>query len=410
MILPLSPINRVSSYFSCDSTAHRRYDCKFWQAICHATATKGHISTVCHSSDYTIRVVHSQFQLWRSWIHNVAVNSAVLDLIDGKDNLCRQSCQIGDTMLEFLVNFGSQMTIFLVSSAAPTRLPIEPAPSHVLQAYGGERIPVTGKTANVQINFSNFSHSSCVLVIRDGAKPILSMNFLPSLQFVKEYTPLMRDNSGFVASFCLQKDWNMDGTCCLAYSLTFSMKAHVKVIGSHFPCNKSNSCHTHYSSCKTKGNHKADSNIWLLQHDTELNNWQRFIYLIWRKCWKRSTESKFFIFRPQRRLPEGRFRFWKSTTNDNFHKCPIFCFYQDTIRNTCCAFNFPWGHWFCLSWYSACLCILRWHTHWSINKWHPRYHPSTCKQMDFRKQLQVKYLNMSNKSFMANCFHIQNIL
>ena len=86
-----------------------------------------------------------------------------------------------------------------------------------------------GKTINAQIDLDNFSHSRCVLVTDDGTKLILSMDFLPSLQIVKECAPLTHDDSGFVASFCLRKNCNTDGMCYPACSLPFSMKALVEV-------------------------------------------------------------------------------------------------------------------------------------------------------------------------------------
>ena len=55
-----------------------------------------------------------------------------------------------------------------------------------------------GKITNAWIDLGNFSHSGCVLVTDDGTKPILGMDFLPSLQIVKECAPLTHDDSGFV--------------------------------------------------------------------------------------------------------------------------------------------------------------------------------------------------------------------
>ena len=86
-----------------------------------------------------------------------------------------------------------------------------------------------GKITNAQIDLNNFSHSGCVLVTDNGMKPILGMDFLPSLQIVKECAPLTHDDSGFVASFHLQKNCSMDGMCYPARSLPFLMKALVEV-------------------------------------------------------------------------------------------------------------------------------------------------------------------------------------
>ena len=218
-----------SSCFSCGSTAHQRSTCQFRQAMCHVCGKNGHISTVCHLSSHTSNVLttsnsdHSESDL------TMASDGAVLNLVGGKDSLWRELCQIGGTMVDFLIDTGSQVTIFPASSAASTRLPVEPAPSNVLQAYGGGRVPVISKITNARIDLGNFSHSGCVLVTDDSMKPILSMDFLPSLQIVKECAPLTHDDSGFIASFHLQKNCNMDGMHYPARSLPFSMKALVEV-------------------------------------------------------------------------------------------------------------------------------------------------------------------------------------
>ena len=156
----------------------------------------------------------------------MASDGVVLNLVGSKDNLWRELCQISGTMVDFLIDTGSQVTILSASSAVSTGLPVEPAPSHILWAYGGGRVPVIGKITNAWIDLSNFSYSGCVLVT--DMKPILDMGFLPNLQIFKECA-LTHDDSGFIVSFCLQKNCNTDGMCYSAHSLPFSMKALVEV-------------------------------------------------------------------------------------------------------------------------------------------------------------------------------------
>ena len=170
-----------SSCYSCGSTAHQRSACRFRQATCHVCGKSDHISTVCRLSSRTSNALttsnsdHSESDL------TMASDGAVLNLVGGKDNLWRELCQIGGTMVDFLIDTDSQATILPASSAASTRLPVEPAPSHILRAYGGGRVPVIGKITNARIDLGNFSHSGCVLVTDDSTKPILGMDFLPSL-------------------------------------------------------------------------------------------------------------------------------------------------------------------------------------------------------------------------------------
>ena len=178
-----------SSCISCGSTAHQRSAYRFQQATCHVCGKNGHISTVCHLSSHTSNELttsnsdHSKSDLM------MAIDGVVLNLVGCTDNLWRELCQIGGTTVDFLIDTGSQVTILPASSAALTRLPVELAPSHVLRVYGRGRIPMIGKITNTRIDLSNFSHSGCVLVTYKGTKPILGMDFLPSLQIVKECAP-----------------------------------------------------------------------------------------------------------------------------------------------------------------------------------------------------------------------------
>ena len=218
-----------SSCFSCGSTAHQRSACRFRQAACRVCGKNGHISTVCRSSSRTSNALatsnsdHSESDL------TMAIDGVVQNLVWSavKTTSGESSAKSVAQWVDFLIDTGSQVTILPASSAALTGLPVEPAPSHVLRAYGGGRVPVIGKITNARIDLSNFSHSGCVLVTDDGTKPILGMDFLPSLQIVKECAPLAHDDSGFITSF--QKNCNMDSMCYPARSLPFSMKALVEV-------------------------------------------------------------------------------------------------------------------------------------------------------------------------------------
>ena len=226
------------------------------------------IFPLCHSSSRTSNALttsnsdHSESDL------TMAIDGAVLNLVDSKDNLWQELCQIGGTTVDFLINTGSQVAILPASSAALTRLPVEPAPSHVLRAYSGRRVLMIGKITNSQIDLGNFSHSRYVLVTDDGTKPILGMDFLPSLQIAKECAPLTHDDSDFVASFRLQKNCNTDSMCYPACNLLFSMKALVEVelkrlqsSGVIYPVKNPTVSVTDCASHKAKGSSAADSNM-----------------------------------------------------------------------------------------------------------------------------------------------------
>ena len=118
-----------SPCFSCGSTAHQRSACRFRQATCHVCGKNSHISTVCRSSSRTSNALpisnsdHNESDL------TMAIDGVVLKfLVGGKDNLWRELYQISGTMVDFLIDTGSQVTILPASSAALTGLPVEPAP------------------------------------------------------------------------------------------------------------------------------------------------------------------------------------------------------------------------------------------------------------------------------------------
>ncbi len=124
----------------------------------------------------------------------------------GCDNLWYELCTVGDFVVNFLIDTGSQATVLPYSQAVKSGLVISPVSSAVLRAYGGGQVDVVGKIRSATVTFHDRSHSGDILVTADDTRPILGMDFLSSLQIVRECAPLTKSSSGFVASFRLKHD------------------------------------------------------------------------------------------------------------------------------------------------------------------------------------------------------------
>ena len=132
-------------------------------------------------------------------------------------------------MISFLIDTGSQVTLIPMQLAKSTGLLISPAPSQVIRAYGeGGRVHLLGKIQEPKITLNNNTSSGEIFVTHNDSKPILGMDFLSNLQLVKECTPLSCKSSGFIASFYLKSDCNIDGMHYPARSLSFSMKTMIE--------------------------------------------------------------------------------------------------------------------------------------------------------------------------------------
>ena len=211
---------------SCGGDNHRRSDCKFRRAICRLCGKQGHISTVCRSVSSNALVSANDKSETNS---NTSPDSVVLAMSPGTGNLWWESCSIGKTVVCFLVDTGSQVTVLPRSLAIQTGLRVGPAPSQVLRAFGGSLVKIFGKISDAEVNCRGKICSGAILVTADGTKPILGMDFLPSLQLVKECAPLSQHSSGFTASFRLRSNASTEGMCYPARSLPFSMKVMVEV-------------------------------------------------------------------------------------------------------------------------------------------------------------------------------------
>ena len=111
--------------------------------------------------------------------------------------MVHESCMVGDLVVNFLIDTGSQSTVLPYSLAS---LAISPVSSAVLRAYGGGKVNVVGKIQSATITFHDQSHSGDMVTSND-TRPILGMYFLPYLRMVRECAPLTRSSSGFVAQF-----------------------------------------------------------------------------------------------------------------------------------------------------------------------------------------------------------------
>ena len=222
----------ASRCFSCGSKAHMRSDCKFRQAFCRKCGRQGHISTACQSAATSALVTTSSIGSERNDDAREPrspdeIDAVCLAISNQNDNLWHESCKVGKTTVDFLIDTGSQATILPYSLAQKTGLHITSS-TQALRAYGGGRVNILGKIHSATITLHSCSHCGDLLVTTDGSKPILGMDFLPNLQLVKECAPLSHDETGFTASFRLRRDVTTDGMRYPARSLPFSMKALVE--------------------------------------------------------------------------------------------------------------------------------------------------------------------------------------
>ena len=129
-------VSQTSFCYSCGSKSHRRKDCKFRQAFCHLCNKQGHISTVCNSMKTTNAVMSSPPSSSSSDLGSDAMPVPVIMTVSsGCNDLWYESCMVGDLVVNFLIDTGSQATILPYSLAAKSGLAISPISSAVLHAY-----------------------------------------------------------------------------------------------------------------------------------------------------------------------------------------------------------------------------------------------------------------------------------
>ena len=119
---------------SCGGINHKCSDCKFRRATCQLCSKRGHISTVCQTVSSNVLISASDTK------GNSSSDSVILAMSPGAGNLWWESCSIGKTVVCFLVDTGSQVTVLPQSLAIRTGLCIGPAPSQVLRAFGGSSV------------------------------------------------------------------------------------------------------------------------------------------------------------------------------------------------------------------------------------------------------------------------------
>ena len=232
-----SASNRPTSFhqcYSCGSKDHRRQQCRFRQATCRICQRRGHISTVCHSKATTSALcANSNDELAQSTdlptnVSPPEESAVVLSVYTGAVSLWHEECKVGNTVVNFLVDTGSQVTIIPASTANVTGFETSNSIGQAVRAYGGGRVTITGRIHDACVTLRGHSHVGTILITADDSRPILGMDFLPHLQLVKQCSPLITDKFGFTASFRLRSDIKMEGMCYPARSLPFSMKSMVE--------------------------------------------------------------------------------------------------------------------------------------------------------------------------------------
>ena len=176
--------------YSCGNEGHIRADCQYRRATCKKCGRQGHISKACRSTISSALTAALDETSSYTDNSNCESNSVVLAISSRIGDLWHESCQVGDAMISFLIDTGSQVTLLPMQLAKSTGLLISPASSQVVRAYGGGgRVHLLGKIQEAKITLNNNTSSGEILVTHDDSKPILGMDFLPNLRLVKECAP-----------------------------------------------------------------------------------------------------------------------------------------------------------------------------------------------------------------------------
>ena len=210
--------------FSCGDKNHLRKDCKFKNAKCRSCSRTGHLMKVCKSK--------SSFPSGNTVTTDDGnVIFSVMESV--KAELLMEDCNVGNTMIKFLIDTGSQVTMIPKVSAENTGCDIS-TPSFnesYVTAYGGQRIPIIGVIRNATIIYKDKSISGAILVTNNSLRPILGLNFLSKISKIPEKlfsSPVTCTDFRFEASFRLKSNAVFDGMVYSARSLPFSMKVLVE--------------------------------------------------------------------------------------------------------------------------------------------------------------------------------------
>ena len=212
--------------FSCGEKNHFRNDCKFKNAKCKTCNEIGHLMKVCKNNPTfpsSSNVTSPDYD----------VVFSVNDPSDLRPTLMTEKCTLGDTVIDFMLDTGSQVSMIPKMKAEEAGCDIStPSSSEsFVTAYDGQKIPIIGALRNVELTFKNKILSGEILITKDGLRPILGLDFLSKLSSTPGNffcAPVTRNDSQFEASFRLKNDAVLDGMVCSARSLPFSMKVLVE--------------------------------------------------------------------------------------------------------------------------------------------------------------------------------------
>ena len=214
--------------FSCGEKNHFRKDCRHKNAKCKSCHKIGHLMKVCKNnptfpSSSNVTSTASDYDVVLS------VNNSS----DSRPTLLTEKCSLGDTVIDFMLDTGSQVSMIPQMKAEEAGCDIcTPSFSEsFVTAFGGQKIPIIGVIRDVELTFKSKVLSGTVLVTRNGLRPILGLDFLSKLSSTPENffcAPVTCNDSKFEASFRLKKDAVLDGMVCSARSLPFSMKVLVE--------------------------------------------------------------------------------------------------------------------------------------------------------------------------------------
>ena len=121
--------------YSCGNKGHIWVDCQYRRATCIKCSQQGHISKACCSTISSALTATLDETSSYTDNSNCESDSIVLAISSHIGDLWHESCQVGDAMISFLINTGSQVTLLPVQLAKSTSLFISPASSRVVCTY-----------------------------------------------------------------------------------------------------------------------------------------------------------------------------------------------------------------------------------------------------------------------------------
>ena len=169
--------------FSCGEKNHFRKDCRYKNVKCKSCHKIGHLMKVCKNNP--------TFSSSSNMVSTSSDNNVVLSVNDSSDSrptLLTEKCFLGDAVIEFMLDTGSQVSMIPEMKAEEAGYDIS-TPSFsesFVTAYGGQKIPITGVIRDVEIRFKNQILSGTFLVTRNGLRPILGLDFLSKLSYPRK--------------------------------------------------------------------------------------------------------------------------------------------------------------------------------------------------------------------------------